>query len=145
VPTTRCVTEHAHVSVAVGINVLDFGGACGAHYFLARAVMPSSRRLKWLVVETPEMAQRAKDVFSSDELEFSSSLSDAADSIKRIDLLHTSGTLQSVDKPYDYLRILLSASASHILFNRLALTGVIAPFPKLAPWIICVSVGVSPI
>lgn len=104
------------------INVIDFGGACGAHYFLARAVLPSSFKLRWLVVETPEMAQRAKTVFSTDELNFSSNLSDAAASMKRIDLLHTSGTLQCVDKPYDYLRTLVSLSASHILFNRLGLT-----------------------
>jgi putative methyltransferase (TIGR04325 family) len=104
------------------IHVLDFGGACGAHYFLARAVLPSACRLKWLVVETPEMAQRAGTVLSSDELEFSSNLSDAADSMKRIDLLHTSGTLQCVDKPYDSLLTLVSVSASHILFNRLGLT-----------------------
>lgn len=68
------------------------------------------------------MVQGATDIFSSDELEFSSNLSDAIDSMERIDLLHTSGTLQCVDKPYEYLRILLSASASHILFNRLGLT-----------------------
>jgi putative methyltransferase (TIGR04325 family) len=104
------------------INVIDFGGACGAHYFLARAVLPSSCKLRWLVIETPEMAQRAKAVLSTDELSFSSSLSDAAASVQRIDLLHTSGTLQYVDKPCDYLRTLVAVSASHILINRLGLT-----------------------
>jgi putative methyltransferase (TIGR04325 family) len=102
--------------------VIDFGGACGAYYFLVRAVLASSCKLRWLVVETPEMAQRAQTVLATDELSFSSNLSDAAASMERIDLLHTSGTLQCVDKPYDYLRTLVSVSASHILFNRLGLT-----------------------
>lgn len=104
------------------INVIDFGGACGAHYFLARATLPYSFKLRWLVVETPEMAQTAKSVFSTEELRFSSNLGEAAASMKRVDLLHTSGTLQCVDKPYDYLRKLVSMSASHILFNRLGLS-----------------------
>jgi hypothetical protein len=42
--------------------------------------------------------------------------------MKRIDLLHTSGTLQCVDSPYDYLQKLISTSANHILLNRLGLT-----------------------
>ena len=104
------------------INVLDFGGASGAHYFLARAVLPSSRSLNWLVVETPEMVHRARAALGNDELHFSSNLSEAADSMKHIDLLHTSGTLQCVDAPYDYLQTIVSVAASHILFNRLGLT-----------------------
>ena len=104
------------------INVIDFGGACGSHYFLARAVLPRSCKLRWIVVETPEMAKEAGSVLSTGELSFSSDLRDAVDSMKRVDLLHTSGTLQCVDKPYEYLQRLVTASASHILFNRLGLT-----------------------
>lgn len=104
------------------INVLDFGGAAGAHYFLARAVLPSSCRMSWIVVETPAMAEKAEHILSNDELRFSSDLIESASSMKRIDLLHTSGTLQCVDTPYDYLRKLISTSANHILFNRLGLT-----------------------
>lgn len=104
------------------INVLDFGGAAGAHYFLTRAVLASACSLNWIVVETPAMAEKASQVLSSDELSFSSDLVEAASSLKRIDLLHTSGTLQCVDTPYDYLRKIISMSANHILFNRLGLT-----------------------
>jgi len=104
------------------INVLDFGGAAGAHYFLTRAVLASACRLNWIVVETPAMAEKARHILSSDELSFSSDLAEAASSSKQIDLLHTSGTLQCVDAPYDYLRKLISTSANHILFNRLGLT-----------------------
>ena len=104
------------------IKVLDFGGAAGAHYFLARAMLPSSCSLNWLVVETPAMAEEANRILSSDELRFSSNLIDAVNSMGRIDLLHTSGTLQCVDGPHDYLRKLISADANHILFNRLGLT-----------------------
>jgi putative methyltransferase (TIGR04325 family) len=104
------------------INVLDFGGAAGAHYFLTRAVLAPTCKLNWIVVETPAMAEKARHILSCDELSFSSDLIEAASSLKQIDLLHTSGTLQCVDNPYDYLQRLISTSANHILFNRLGLT-----------------------
>lgn len=104
------------------LNVLDFGGAAGAHYFLARCILPPSCRLNWIVVETPAMVERAAPVLSSNELRFTSDLLDAANAMQRIDLLHTSGTLQCVDRPYDYLQRLLATSAHYILFNRLGLT-----------------------
>jgi putative methyltransferase (TIGR04325 family) len=103
------------------IRVLDFGGACGAHYFLARAILPVSCQLRWVVVETTEMA-KAASVLANDELSFSSSLTDAAASLKPVDLLHTSGTLQHVDNPDAWLHVLVSIGASHMLFNRLGLT-----------------------
>ena len=103
------------------LNVLDFGGACGAHYFLARAVIPSSIKLNWVVVETPEMAA-VGNILSTDELCFTADLGEALSFMKRVDLIHTSGTLQCVDTPFKYLHQLVSTNASHILFNRLGLT-----------------------
>lgn len=104
------------------IHVLDFGGAAGAHYFLARAMLAPTFKLNWIVVETPAMVDRAKHIFSNGELSFSSDLMEAANSLKRIDLLHSSGALQCVDRPYNYLQKIVSISANHILFNRLGLT-----------------------
>jgi putative methyltransferase (TIGR04325 family) len=104
------------------INVLDFGGAAGAHYFLARSILPLSCRLNWVVVETAAMVELAKPALSNEELDFTSELNEAADILGRIDLLHTSGALQCVDKPYEYLRKLVAMSAQRIAFGRLGLT-----------------------
>jgi putative methyltransferase (TIGR04325 family) len=101
------------------LHVLDFGAACGAHYFLARAVLSPACRMKWIVVETPEMAQRAKTALGTCELTFTSDLREAADSLRRIDLLHTSGTLQCVNNPEEYLKTIVSFGATHTLLNRL--------------------------
>ncbi|MFY9315024.1 MAG: methyltransferase, TIGR04325 family [Burkholderiales bacterium] len=103
-------------------KVIDVGGACGAHYFLARALLPKSLRLRWVVVETPLMVERAAGVFASDELSFSADLESAISSMDGIDLLHTSGTLQVVDRPYELLARIASASARHLMFGRLGLT-----------------------
>lgn len=40
------------------LNVIDFGGACGAHYFLSKSVFGERIRLRWHVVETPKMVSR---------------------------------------------------------------------------------------
>lgn len=103
------------------INVLDFGGAAGAHYFAARAVLPSSCRLNWVVVETSAMAEKAQ-VLANEELRFSNDITQSAASLGRLDVLHTSGTLQCVEKPYEFLEKLISVSAKHIMFSRLGLT-----------------------
>lgn len=104
------------------IQVIDFGGAAGAHYLLARALLPESRRLRWIVVETPAMVRQAEPALSSDELAFSADLQAAVRELGRVDLLHTSGTLQCVANPYATLDSLLATGAHHILFNRLGWT-----------------------
>jgi putative methyltransferase (TIGR04325 family) len=108
-------------AVSGSISVLDFGGACGYHYFLARGILPSKVTLRWTVVETPEMAKAANEL-TNDELSFSSDLSAAIARAERIDLLHTSGTLQCTDRPLGYLRTIVDSGAESILFNRLGLT-----------------------
>lgn len=102
------------------INVLDFGGACGAHYYNIRAMLDNSIKLNWHVVETPAMAVQAKEL-QTVELKFSSDLSEAVEGLGKIDLIHTSGTLQCVDDPLKYLRELITINANYILFNRLGL------------------------
>jgi len=105
------------------VHVMDFGGACGAHYFHIRALMDNRIKLNWHVVETPVMVSIAKEL-ETKELKFTSDLADAVNNLGRIDLLHTSGTLQCVDNPYNYLEELLKSKAKYILFNRLALNEI---------------------
>lgn len=69
------------------------------------------------MVETPKMVQYAKES-SNEELSFSNNLGEAIKEMPVIDLLHTSGTLQSVDNPDKYLSTILNSGAKWILFNR---------------------------
>jgi len=112
------------LSMAPGktIRVLDFGGAAGAHYFLARSILPESIELNWVVVETPAMAQRAGLILSNQELRFSKDLKEAESMLGQVDLLHTSGTLQCVPEPYEQLRQLINIQAEYMLLNRLGVT-----------------------
>lgn len=99
------------------ITILDFGGACGAHYFETRRFFGINIKFKWIVVETSEMVNSAKKHgLENEELFF-------VDSIKKInnsiDLVHSSGALQYVPDWIDYLKSLLRLNAKYMLFNRM--------------------------
>jgi len=104
------------------IHVLDFGGAAGAHYFLARSIVPKSTKLKWVVVETPAMTESASALLETDELHFTADLEEAGRWLDQIDLLHTSGALQCVPDPYEQLQQLINIKAQYMLLSRLGLT-----------------------
>jgi putative methyltransferase (TIGR04325 family) len=100
-----------------GITILDFGGACGIHYYETRSLVPDNVLLKWYVVETPQMVQSAKSrglnnsdlifVHSTDEIE------------RKIDFMYSSGALQYVPEPYIETMQLLDTGADIILLNRM--------------------------
>lgn len=100
------------------INVVDFGGACGAHFFYFRNLIDKRLKLNWAVVETPAMVKAAKQL-GTEELHFFDNLADAVMGMDDIDLFHTSGTLQAVNNPDKYLRNILNCNAKWLLFNRL--------------------------
>jgi len=102
------------------INVIDFGGACGGHYFAIRSRLNANIILNWVVVETSAMVNAAREL-ETDEISFSDDFSAAVSGMTCIHLLHTSGALQCVDNPYDTLEMLLNCNAEFILFNRLGL------------------------
>ena len=105
------------------INVLDFGGACGAHYFHLRTLIHSKLKLNWAIVETPTMVEYAKQL-ETDELSFYHDFQEAAHKLGNIDLLHTSGTLQCVDNPGTYLNAILNCNAKWVLFNRVGVNKI---------------------
>src|SRR4051794_30729350 len=79
-------------------SVLDFGGGCGLHYKQAR-----SPNVQWAVVETPAMVERAKEL-ATDRLQFFTEISEAAEWLGDIDVMHSNGALQYVPHPEHALR-----------------------------------------
>jgi hypothetical protein len=102
------------------LSVLDLGGGCGIHY--KQANLPDVR---WAVVETPAMVERAKEL-ATDRLQFFSSIADAADWLGPIDVMHSNGALQYAPDPEQKLRQLCELRAKKMLWYRLSLsTGAI--------------------
>ncbi len=107
--------------VANEMRVIDFGGACGAHYFIAKALFAERIKLRWYVVETSAMARKGKEL-ENDELRFFDDLSVAKTKIGEPDLVFSSGTLQYVPDPYMTLKDLTQCSARYIFLTRWGLT-----------------------
>ena len=102
------------------VNVIDFGGACGAHYFRIKSLFRDNLQLNWHVVETASMAGRAKEL-SNHELQFFDSLSAARASFDYVDVVYSSGTLQYVSDPLETLTDLLACTARYVVLARLGL------------------------
>jgi putative methyltransferase (TIGR04325 family) len=112
------------VSLAVteeALNVIDFGGACGAHYFIARAFMGDRVRFRWHIIETSKMAAMAKGL-EDGQLKFFDSLRRAKEAFEKIDLVFSSGALQYVPDPYATLGELTQCGATALFLTRIGLT-----------------------
>lgn len=94
-------------------SVLDFGGGCGRHY--KQAKLPTVR---WAVVETPAMIEMAKE-FSTERLQFFTTISDAIDWLGDVDVMHSDGAVQYTPNPLDTVRALCGVGAKKMLWNRL--------------------------
>ena len=103
------------------IKVIDFGGACGAHYFQVRPFLLPDIRLDWMVVETPAMVKKAKS-FETGELRFVASTLEAKEKFQRFDLLHSSGALQYVPDPQTTIQEFIACESTYLFLNRLALS-----------------------
>jgi len=96
--------------------VLDFGGGSGIHYKQAR-----SQTVRWAVVESPAMVERASEL-STDRLRFFASISEAADWLGPIDLMHSNGALQYTPEPELTLRQLCGLGSKTMLWHRVLLS-----------------------
>jgi putative methyltransferase (TIGR04325 family) len=103
------------------LNVIDFGGACGAHYFIAKVVFGERLKLRWHVVETPNMASKAV-ALEDGQLKFFSDLQKARCDFDRVDLVFSSGALQYVPQPYKFLEQLIECGADNIFITRVGLS-----------------------
>lgn len=110
-----------HVGRQKHIKVIDFGGACGAHYFQLRPFLSADVEIDWVVVETPAMVEKAS-ALETKELRFCNSLLKAKEKLQGVDLLHSSGALQYVPDPQDTLQEFLTCQPTYLFLNRLALS-----------------------
>lgn len=110
---------HGWPEMAQVTTVLDFGGACGGHYKIARNTEPS---IRWAVVETPAMVERAK-ALQTDRLCFFTSIKAAAAWLGDVEVMHSDGALQYANPaPQAVLRDLCAAGAHRMMWRRLALS-----------------------
>lgn len=99
------------------LHVIDFGGACGMHYFSARAYFGDRVRLRWHVVETPAMVKQCADL-RSEELQFHETVEAACAVCPEADIMFTSGTTMYTPDPLEYTRRLVEGNARILYITR---------------------------
>ena len=123
-PKTQLDLNSARLLMALGpmlslkaINVLDFGGAAGFHFFVAKQALTHGPALKWHVLETEQMSNSAKR-FEESGIRFFHNLGDATKNMQNIDLVIASSVLQYCDNPLDVLTDLLDLSPRFMFITR---------------------------
>ena len=101
------------------LHVLDLGGGCGFHYLRVAAAIRTP--LRWAIVETPAMAERAaklaREQFQG-RFEAFTDIAAAAAALGRVDLVHASSVLQYVPDPLAALKTIAALHARFILLAR---------------------------
>lgn len=99
-------------------TVLDFGGGCGLHYKLARLQSPE---VKWAVVETPTMAERASEL-ATNHLRFFADTQEASRWLGPIEVMHSNGAQQYTPDPMGTLHDLCALRAKTMAWERVLLS-----------------------
>lgn len=102
------------------LKIVDFGGACGSYYFIAKHFMPNGFKLKWHVVETPAMVSKGKKL-EDNELKFYTDLAKATNAFQGADLLFSSSSLPYVPDPRITIDDILHSGPRYIFLTRLPL------------------------
>ena len=101
------------------LSVIDFGGAGGFHYTLAKIALGNETVLNWSVVETTAMMKKAKQL-ENNELKFYDSIHLAQKELVNVDLVFTSGALHCCPNPTESLEQLININAKYIFITRTA-------------------------
>lgn len=113
------------VSRAARLRVIDFGGACGCHYYAVRAGLPLSVGIEWHVVETPVMVEAGTALAASlgigHELHFHTSWEDARAACPAPDLVHSSSAIICTARPLECLEEHIACNARFMFFTRIGL------------------------
>jgi putative methyltransferase (TIGR04325 family) len=98
--------------------VLDFGGGFGLHYQRARQ---HSAAIRWAIVETSKVAERASSL-ADHQLKFFSSIQGAIEWLGKPDIVYSNGVLQFTDHPADNLEQLCGIGAKTMIWHRVLLS-----------------------
>ena len=101
------------------LRIIDFGGAAGLHYRLAKQVFPA-RAYRWAVIETAQMVGAAAK-FENEELRFFTSLDAGTDWLGCVDVMHCVSALQYVPEPEQTLAELVGLRAHTMVWAKLML------------------------
>lgn len=98
------------------LNVLDFGGALGSHYFQNRNALGVDNIENWTVVEQEHYIKIGNKKIADEILNFKASVDD----VNNANILILSSVLQYLEKPYEWLEKFINKGIKYIIVDRTA-------------------------
>lgn len=99
------------------LNILDFGGALGSHYFQNKEFLKPINIENWTVVEQPHYIKAGNEQIADGILNFKNSI----DEVNNANLFLASSVIQYLDKPYEWVERFINKGINYMLFDRLQL------------------------
>ncbi len=104
------------------LNILDFGGSAGIHYFTAKKMLKKTIKLRWIVAETNKLVDEVKKTeLENDELSFVSSLDDLINKNIEFDIVYANYSLVYTSNPLFFLDKLLQLNTKKWFITNTAL------------------------
>ncbi len=100
------------------LNVIDFGGALGSHYFQNKEFLKPLQIKSWTVVEQEHYVKAGKEKIADGILKFA----DSIDEIDGANVLILSSVLQYLPNPYQWLEKIIDKGVDYIIIDRTAIS-----------------------
>lgn len=99
------------------LNLIDFGGSLGSHYYQCQPFLKGLDELQWNVVEQENFVRCGQELFANQQLKFYFDI-DSCLQETQPNLILLSGVIQCLPQPYVFLTQLLNYNFKHIIFDR---------------------------
>lgn len=99
------------------VGVLDFGGSFGNVYYQHRKLL-SELKIRWSIVEIPEIVSIGKKEFEDDVLIFYNSITECVKN-ENINIAILSGVIQVLEKPEQILKELFEEAVQIMVLDRI--------------------------
>lgn len=96
------------------LNVLDFGGSLGSHYFQNKEFLKPIKINNWTVVEQPHYVKVGNAQIADDILNFKNSI----DEVDNANILIIASVLQYLPNPYEFAEKFANSGIKYILIDR---------------------------
>lgn len=113
-PLLACLFKVA-VNCNNKLNIIDFGGALGSHYFQNKEFLKPINIEKWTVVEQEHYTNIGNQKVADGILNFKNTI----DEVEDANLFLSSSTLQYLEKPYEWLEKFINKDYEYMLFDRI--------------------------
>lgn len=98
------------------LNVLDFGGALGSHYFQNKEFLHPLKIEKWTIVEQAHYVDLGKEKVADDILNFAHTI----DEVNDANVMVVSSVIQYLPEPYVWLEKLINKGIEYVIIDRTA-------------------------